>query len=156
MREAGSRAWALNAERARKIPYLVCTQNLHHPDRDFREASANHGAAFLVGKISDIIPCVIDRRPNRWKICISEYAYCNVPDAWGGYQNPVSYTTLEELGVNLPSLNFHKVPEQQDVDEDAVQTREEDSSPLSIAQAKPRLAAYYEVGQDAIEIVIRG
>ena len=52
----GSQAWVLNPARAKRAKWLVCTQNRHHPDHEFSDATEPHGTAFLVGKISRIVP----------------------------------------------------------------------------------------------------
>jgi hypothetical protein len=164
LHQGGSRAWALASNRARKCCYLVCVQNLYHPDRDFSEASEPHGAVFLVGKISDVIPD--STLGDRWRICISEYALHTVMNAWKGWRNPVRYTTLREMGIDLEALTFRSVSDgQRDLSITAgqqaptVATKKQDDepiAPLSIAQAKAGLAAYYGISQEAIEIVIRG
>ena len=38
---------------------------------------------------------------QRWIIEISEYAVVDYPETWGEWRNPVKYTTLEELGIDL-------------------------------------------------------
>ena len=164
LQQRGSRSWALAPNRARKCRYLVCVQNQYHPDRDFSDASEPHGAVFMVGKISDVIPD--PSRSDRWQICISEYSIHKVKDAWKGWQNPVRYSTLEEMGINLEALAFHSVSDGQRELEimtgqqvPAVAPRKQDDGSvvsLSIASAKAGLAAYYGVSQEAIEIVIRG
>lgn len=145
-----SHAWALNPNRARTSRYLVCIQN-HPYNKD----------VFLVGKISDVTP-----EGDRWQICISEYACHTVENAWGGWRNPVRYTTLREMGIDLNELTFRSIADEQrnqsittDQQAPAVAPRRQDDgpiAPLSIAQAKAGLALYYKVSQEAIEIVIRG
>jgi hypothetical protein len=164
LQQGGSRAWALASSRARKCRYLVCVQNLYHPGRDFSDAFEPHGAVFLVGKISDVIPDLLSN--DRWQICISEYALHTVMNAWKGWRNPVRYTTLREMGIDLEALTFRSVSDGQrdlsittDQLAPTVAPRKQDDgpiAPLSIAQAKAGLAAYYGVSQEAIEIVIRG
>ncbi len=167
LREGGSQAWALDANRARKATYLVCVQNQHNPDRDFSDASEAHGAAFLVGKISDVIPSPEDPDCGRWQICIDEYSTVGVPDAWKGWRNPVRYTSLKELGIDPSKLTFHSVkdiqpdllpPNEAETAAPAKKALQDDGSvvPLSMADAKPALAAYYGVKPEAVEIVIRG
>jgi hypothetical protein len=165
LREGGSQAWALDPARARKCRYLICVQNQNNPDRDFSDASEPHGSVYMVGKISDVVPSQ-DEPGNRWKICISEYSVHPVMDAWKGWRNPVRYTTLEEMGINPQKLAFHSVADvQRDLcgranqrePHEALEAQDDGSlTPLSMAQAKPRLAAYYSVPAAAIEIVIRG
>jgi hypothetical protein len=105
--DQGSRDWRLDADRARRCEFLVCTQNRHNAD--FGAPTAPHGAAFLIGRISDVV--VSPERHDRWLIKISEYVECNVPNIWGksGHlRYPVWYTTLEELGIDLTTLGPFK------------------------------------------------
>ena len=163
LREGGSQAWVLDPSRARTIPFVVCIQNQNNEDRDFSDASEPHGTAYLVGKISDVVPSG-DDDPARWKVCISEYARCSVRDAWKAWRNPVKYTTLEELGIDIASLTFHPIPESQDTLQTLVKESigpsrmldAEPPAPISIAVAKVGLAAFYGVVPEAVEIVIRG
>jgi hypothetical protein len=47
-----------------------------------------HRSAFLVGKISDVVPA--PKRPERFLIQFSDYALITVPDVWmKGDRNPV-------------------------------------------------------------------
>jgi hypothetical protein len=104
LKDGGSRDWRLNADRARRSEFLVCTQNRHHPDEDSGVLGASHGAAFLIGRITDVVP---SQEPGRWLICIGEYVACDIPNIWGklGHARyPVRYTTLEELGIDLHRL----------------------------------------------------
>ncbi|MDQ2885871.1 MAG: hypothetical protein M3Y39_07270 [Chloroflexota bacterium] len=166
LRQGGSRAWKLDANRARKCGYLICVQNQNNSARDFSDTSEAHGAVFLVGKISDVIPDPQNPSSGRWQICISEYSIHTVMDAWKGWQNPVRYSTLEEMGIDLEALVFRSVSDgQHDLQlttgqqvPAAAPKKQDDGSviPLSIASAKAGLAAYYAVSQEAIEIVIRG
>jgi hypothetical protein len=103
LRDGGSRDWRLNEERARQHEYLVCTQNRHNAD--FGAPTAAHGAAFLIGRISDVVQS--PERHDRWLIKISEYVECDLPNIWaksGHLRYPVWYTTLEELGIDLSAL----------------------------------------------------
>ena len=93
----GDYDWSLNQNRAGNCKYLVCCHS----------QGAKKGTAFLVGLISKIENS--DERPERAKICISEYAEINIPDVWGGWQNPIKYTSLEELGINISDLNFEQL-----------------------------------------------
>lgn len=106
--EGGSRDWRLDPRRARQAEYLVCTQNTRNPDPvdpRFGPPRAAHAVAFLIGRVSDVVPS--PRDPNRWLIRISEYTSANIPNIWGksGHlRYPVWYTSLEELGIDLSTL----------------------------------------------------
>jgi hypothetical protein len=99
----GSGDWRLDAGRARYFDYLVCTQNRRDPG--LRTPTAPHRAAFLIGRISEVVPS--PERHDRWRIKTSEYVECNLAHTWGrsGHlRNPVWYTTLEQLGIGLDTL----------------------------------------------------
>jgi len=110
LHEGGSGDWRLDAERARSCIYLVCTQNRHNAD--FGAPTALHGAAFLIGRISEVVRS--SQRHDRWVVKISEYLECNIPNIWGksGHlRYPVWYTTLEELCIDLAALpSFRPLP----------------------------------------------
>jgi len=86
---------------------------------------------------------VDEKGKNRFIIQISEVAVIDIPDLWPGNQNPVRYTSLEELDITLSALKFEKVSAKR-------------SHSLTIAQAKAGLAENYGVSQDNIEIIIKG
>ncbi len=101
--DQGSQAWRLDMERARRSEYLVCTQNARNGA--MATPTAQHGHAFLIGRISDVVPA--PERPDRWLIRISEYVACDVPNVWGKLGHlryPVWYTTLEDVGIDLDRL----------------------------------------------------
>jgi len=160
IREGGSQAWVLDANRVRKTPYLVCVQNLHNDDRDFSDATEPHGSVFLVGKISDVVPSD-DGKGDRWKVEISEFARIKDPtNVWLAWRNPVKYGSLETFGIDLASLAFEPMPDGPKQGEvpraTGVVAASNDVAPLTISAAKIGLSAFYGVPQEAIEIVIRG
>jgi hypothetical protein len=163
LQEGGSQAWALDAARVRTLPFLVCVQNQNNPDRDFSDASEPHGSAFLVGRISDVIPSPEDPNSGRWMIQISEYSTVQNPkNVWQGWRNPVKYGSLEDFDIDVSKLVFHSVAEiQKDLGPSPQQPTppqadDGGTAPISIAVAKRGLAAFYGVPPDAVEIVIRG
>jgi hypothetical protein len=95
---------------------------------------------------------------GRFLIQFSEYARVNIPDAWQGGRNPVSYGTLEDLGIDPSSLKWMPMPEVKE----SVLAAEPPApnagpvGPLTMAQAKQGLAQTFGVKPDAIEITIRG
>ncbi|WP_433524026.1 hypothetical protein ACQPZ2_01955 [Nocardia pseudovaccinii] len=153
IREGGSEAWRLDIVRARRCEWLLVTQNRHNPGEQF-DANQSHGSGFLLGRISRIIPAVYEPLPERWMIRVSEYALIEAPNAWGGWRNPVRYTSLEERGISLDSVDFVEMP-------DPAAPAQPSTAPapamgLTIVQAKAGLAATYGVETGAIEIIIRG
>ena len=129
-------SWILNKQRAEKCKYLVCCHSEGAKRRD----------AFLVALISRIRQVDNDVKGNaRWAIDISEYASIDVPDMWGGWQNPVHYTSLDKLGIEPSSIKFEKLQESVN-----------SISPLTIEQAKRGLAESFAVNPEQIEILIKG
>ncbi|MBY6709064.1 hypothetical protein HQ308_19930 [Rhodococcus sp. BP-241] len=149
LNEGGSQSWKLDAGRAKKCEYLVCTQNAHNPEA-YADGTEPHGSAFLVGRISRISPAT-DGDASRWKIQFSEYARVNVAHAWTGDRNPVRYTTVESLGIDVNALDFEPFQE-----EPAAAETVRASAGLTIREAKAGLALTYDVDVESIEVVIRG
>jgi hypothetical protein len=143
----GSGPWVGAEERVKQQEYLVCV-------RKSKPGAEDHGAAFLVGKISGVRQHGFDRRGQlRWFFEISEFAIPSHRGQWP-WRNPVRYTTLEELEIELKKLKFKPAPP-------ATLTppmAESGSSvkPLTIAEAKAGLAAKFGVSPDAIDIHIKG
>jgi hypothetical protein len=105
LQDRGSRDWRLDAERAAQAEYLVCTQNRHNSA--FGAPTAPHGAAFLIARVSGVLPS--EQELGRWRIEFSEYTVPEhpIPNIWrksGRHRYPVWYTTLEELGIDLGAL----------------------------------------------------
>lgn len=154
----GTCSWALNRAHARKFQYVVCTRNANTRTA---EGPEKHATGFLVGRIADVVPS--PEYPERWLIQFSEYAEIAQPDVWGkGWRNPVRYTSLEDLGIDLASLKWKPMPEPVATAteiaspvQDADVQEDEDSLKLTIAEAKEGLSATFGVPIEAIEIIIR-
>ena len=130
----GDYDWVLDQDRAKKCQYLVCCSS----------QGANRKSSFLVGKISGSeFTYAGENGQNRYLVAISEYALINIPDSWPGNQNPVRYTSLEDLGIDPARLIFEKVSKPV-------------SASFTMAQAKAGLAKHYGVSENNIEITIKG
>ena len=129
-------SWILNKQRAEKCKYLVCCHSEGARRRD----------AFLVALISRIRQVDNDVKGNaRWAIDISEYASIDIPNVWSGWQNPVHYTSLEELKIDLSAIKFEKLQE----------SGKNDTFSLTLEQAKQGLAKSFNVKTEQIEILIK-
>ena len=117
--ERGSQAWALNPSNARRRKYLVCTRNRYFADAGPEEQSAareEHGAAFMVCKISTVEPS--PERPDRYIVRFDEYAILDIPDVWPGARNPVWYVEdVEALGIEPAKLDWLALPDESDADD---------------------------------------
>jgi hypothetical protein len=156
IREGGSQAWVLNPVNARQCRWLVCTQNRHNQDFEFSDASEPHGAAFLIGKISSIVRAPDESAGDRWMIAISEFARVSVPGVWDHGRNPVRYTSLEQLGINLNEILFEPMPAAAEPHTQAASKPSSAATALTIAEAKKVLAVTFGVRPEAVEITIRG
>jgi hypothetical protein len=157
VREGGSQSWVLNAARAKNCEYLVCTQNRHNPDHEFSDATEPHGAGFLVGKISGIWPSQEPGDKDRWQVAISQFARIDMPNLWDHGRNPVRYTSLVDLGIDLAKLAWEPMPKAAPRPALASATATTAASAsLSIAEAKKALAVTFGVKPEAVEITIRG
>jgi hypothetical protein len=158
VREGGSQAWVLNPARAKQCTWLVCTQNRHNPDHEFSDATEPHGTGFLLGRISAIRKSTDPGDGARWIIAISEFARVNIPDAWDHGRNPVRYTSLRDLGINLEGVVFQPMHEGDEPLPPAGRPAHEVAlgGVLTIAEAKRQLAVAFGVKPEAVEITIRG
>lgn len=146
--DGGTQSWVLDRNNALRRPYVVCCRS----SVAWVEGNEEAGSAFLVGRVSKVVPSSQD--PGRWCIQISEFARVNKPNVWKGWRNPVRYLDLSELGIDLNRLTFEPMPAPM---ERAVATPPvQESRGLSIAEAKRGLAQSFGVSEDAVQITIRG
>ncbi len=147
LEQGGSRSWVAKLERAQEYSYVVLTRNARHPSAPNDVA---HGAAFLIGRVSgvqEVAETAANGKP-RVQIDISDYAEINVADAWGKSQNPVWFTDLETLGVDLSKVDFRPVPPSQ-----TAGLKQEDKA-AAIRQFREQIADLYQVPVRQIEITI--
>lgn len=106
VRNGGSQSWAVSKERAQRQEFLVCVRNAHN---ELSDGDEQHGAAFLIGRVSDVVLASHPRRPHeigRWMIKISAYVEVDLADVWRGWRNPIRYTSLESIGIEPATLSF--------------------------------------------------
>jgi hypothetical protein len=150
--EGGTSAWRLHPEHANARTYAVCTRNKF---AKWSKTSEPHRSAFLVGKIHDVVEAP-GQKPGRYLIQFSEYAVVDVPDVWEkGDRNPVKYVDIESLGIDPTKLKWKPMPKVQSVKVPTSDTSLAPDGPLTIAEAKKRLAATFGVSIEAVEITIR-
>ena len=150
----GSSSWVVAEKQARRREFLVCIRNAREVDFPGHEP---HGTAFLVGRISGLERNGQDRKGMpRWLIKLSDHAEADYPEKWGEWRNPVKYTTLEELGIDLKKLKFKPMPAPTKVLTPLAPPERSKTGGLTIAEAKAGLALQFGVPPEAIEIVIKG
>ena len=152
IKEGGTSSWRLDRNHARQCAYAVCTRNARSP---YTEGPEPHHTAFLIGKVKDVVPA--PGRQERFLIQFSEYALVNIPNAWTSGRNPVSYGSLEQLGIEPSALDWRPMPEVIDASQAMeAPTTGPSVTGLTMAEAKRGLAHTFGVSPEAIEITIRG
>lgn len=142
----GTQSWTLDRARAKGCKYSVVCRNAHHANV---EGTEDHGSAFMVGKVSDVVPST--ETEGRWLILFSEYAVVNVGDQWHG-RNPVRFWTTGDYGadIDFENLQWQPMPEFSAKRAATIKGRG-----LTIAEAKEGLSLSFGVDPSAIEIIIR-
>jgi len=142
--DGGTQSWALDRMRAARCDYVVICRNANNPAV---EGPEEHGSAFLVGKVKDVVPAVDE---GRWKILISEYARVDWKEEWSG-RNPVAYWKDTDYTDDDGQVRDFKALSFQPLEKLTVPERQG----LTIADAKAGLAATFAVPLESIEITIR-
>lgn len=141
--EGGSGWWIISKDRAKNIKYVVCTQNQNGICTDNSKTYANDHCAFLVGKVTDVIESSDENGKKRQLLKFSEYAEIQGDVyKWPGFRNPVYYTNLNDVSINIQDLKFEPMPETEDLKE------------ISLNDAKRRLAFTLGVPLSSISISI--
>jgi len=149
--DGGSQSWVLDRNNALHCEYLVCCRS----GVDWVEGPEPQGSAFLVGRISDVVPST--ETPRRWLVKMSAFARVSIPGVWQGWRNPVRYTDLASLGIDPGTLTFEPMPEPAAADLRVTASEIRPAGgPLTINEAKRGLALTFGVSEEAIEITIRG
>ena len=106
--EGGAQSWRLSARNAGKCTYVVCVQNRKNKrkPKDWGDALAKHHTAFIVGRLKEVVQSQEEKCSGRWMLVFSEYAKIDIENAWPGHQNPVFYTSLQNIGIDVKNLNF--------------------------------------------------
>jgi len=157
--QGGSQAWTLNPASARKCRYIVCTRNRHHPKAlsDFE-----HGAGFLVGKISAIELCDAEKNTDspRYLVRISEYALIEPKlNLWPGHRMPFWYVeSLATINIDEVELKWIAMPSQatdgKDISGEFAHLAKIPSERV-ITEAKLYVASNFGVRPDQVEIIVR-
>src|SRR3984893_7990625 len=153
--QGGSRAWSLKPANARRCTYIVCTRNRYFAVAEpgvQAAAPEEHGAAFLVGKITTVEPAPDDQK--RYIVRFSEYAYLDPqPVIWPGHRNPVWYVDdIGTLGIDPDKLNWQPMPNETPA---VLQIADvESEAGLTFDQARAGVAIRYGVPPENVEIGI--
>lgn len=143
--ERGTGHWKLDKNKVTACPFVIVTRNLH---ADWSEPGVPHGTAWLVGRISGLIPA----DDSRWIITISEYAIVDRPRAWPGTRFPLTYTSLGEQGIDPRTLEW--VPFPMPAEQPKAGGQEVDL-PALVARMRSEVATRLGLPSAQIEISIR-
>jgi hypothetical protein len=153
LREGGSGDWVVSAKKADSRKYIVCCRK---PNWSNRKEGIPARAAFLIGRVAGLLErpgSENERDQMRYLIKMADYAELEKPGVWKErVRNPVAYSTLDELQIDLRGLKFKPMPAA-----GAGETKEgSGAKQMTIADAKNGLSATFGVTPDDIEIIIRG
>lgn len=142
----GTQSWVLDRNRAARCDYVVICRNAKTREP---EGPEEHGTAFMVGKVKDVVPST--ETEGRWLIQISEYALVDWPDQWES-RNPVAYYKDNEYRYYKDDGDDYE-----DIDFKALDYQPLEKLPrgLTIPEAKAGLALGLNVPESAIEIIVR-
>jgi hypothetical protein len=152
LRQGGSGDWVVSAKKADTCKYIVCCRK---PNWSNRKEGIPARAAFLIGRVAGLHQSPDRPTPRdqmRYLIKMADYAVFEKPPAvWrDDVRNPVAYSTLDELQIDLRELKFKPMPAGAGTNESS------EAKQMTIADAKNGLAATFGVNPDDIEIIIRG
>lgn len=170
--DRGTQSWVISQRRARRCGYVVCVRHQQGPYK--AEGDEPHKHAFLVGKVSDVVPS--DETKDRFKVEISEYAIVGGPQIPLNSASPTQYfPSLSSINIDYNSLNWKPISDLPDetastplaaapaVSEhgdgsDDDDGKDEDGGIVTmsvIMQAKKLIAEGLQVPLSAVEIIVR-
>ena len=159
----GTQSWRMHQSHFGTFDYVICARNR----RRGGEGQEEHGAAFLIGKVRDIVPSTEHHDPDkpRFLIRMTEAAIITgKPNFWRWGRWPTHYESLDSLGIDPEDYEFKPLSE---ILANERKRAGVPSSSLSLAgsgvngwkstidRAKTSLAAELVVDVDAISISVR-
>ena len=155
IKRGGTGNWGASPDRIMQNRYVVVVRN-RNENAHWHQNDFDHGTAFLIGRVSGVAETDDTTKDNRMRYVIEfdAYAEIDVPDAWGKSRNPVWFTNLDELGIDLNDVELVSVEDGSTVKPAGRPSAGDDG--LSFAEARRGLAARYGVAPNNVEIVLRG
>lgn len=165
--DGGTQSWVISKRRASRCDYVVCVRHQQGPYK--AEGNEPHKHAFLVGKVSRVLPS--SETPERFRVEFSEYAIINGPHIPLNSASPTQYfPSLSSTGINEAALDWKPVSVLHETDtsnrrhydvnfaEDGVRdaANSQNIPAMSVLmQAKKLVADGLRVPISAVEITIR-
>ena len=158
----GTQSWRLAPWKVKDCVYVVLCQNTRSTQRKQSWViSGNprdqvmHGAAFLIGHISDVVAS--EKVPGRWLVKFDKFARIHLPRFWSGQQYPIRYLEVEEAPeiskLLADGVQFEPMPESGEESKHD-EPRAARGWGEIIAETKRTLADDLGVLPEAIEIII--
>lgn len=145
-KEGGSGNWSARRDRLQHAQWIVAVRNRHS---NWSQGDEPHGSAFLIGHVTGVKPSP-PSRPNRFVIAFDRYAEIKIENAWGHGRNPVTYTSLSELGINPEQLDWKPFVESESADAIHIS-----STPSSVVdQARAMIASSFAINPGSVKITI--
>lgn len=165
----GTQSWRMHQSHFGTFEYVICARNRR---RENVEGPEEHGSAFLIGRVRDIVPSTERNDPGkpRFLIRMTEAAIIrDKPDFWQWGRWPTHYESLAALGIDPLDYVFKPLPELlAEVRQEADGLNVSAAAPAlplpgsgsrswkeSIEHAKTSLALELGVNVEAIEIAVR-
>jgi hypothetical protein len=164
----GTQSWRMHQSHFGTFDYVICARNRRREDV---EGPEEHGSAFLIGKVRDIVPSTEHDDPDKPRFLIRMTEAAIIRDKlgfwkWGRW--PVHYDSLDALGIDPSDYDFKPLPEllagirqtSEGLDELAapsllVPAPGRRSWKEAIEHAKTSLATELGLNVEAIEIAVR-
>lgn len=162
--DGGTQSWVISPYRARRCDYVICVRHQHGPYK--AEGNEPHKHAFLVGKVSGVVPS--SETADRFRVEMSEYAIVEGPQIPLNSASPTQYfPSLSSIGIDAASLHWKPICDLPGADVSAPRppvdafTTEDDlgggvAAVSVLMQAKKLVADGLQVPLSAVEIIVRG
>jgi hypothetical protein len=110
--DGGTQSWVISPRRAGRCAFVVCVRHQHGPYK--AEGNEPHKHAFLVGKVSGVVPS--SESSDRFRVEMSEYAIFDGPQIQLNSASPTQYfPSLPSVGIDEASLQWkpiHALPDE--------------------------------------------
>jgi hypothetical protein len=110
--DGGTQSWIISPRRAGRCAYVVCVRHQQGPYK--AEGTEPHKHAFLVGKVSGVVPS--SEASDRFRVKMSEYAILAGPHIPLNSASPTQYfPSLSSVGIDERSLHWkpiHVLPDE--------------------------------------------
>jgi hypothetical protein len=164
--DGGTQSWVISPRRVRRCSYVVCVRHQQGPYK--AEGDEPHKHAFLVGKVSGVVPS--SEMKDRFRIEIDEYAIIGGPQVPLKSASPTQYfPSLSSVGIDEAALDWKPISDLPAMDASStpigVGTTKETAQDVGesqgvpsmsvLMQAKKLVADGLKVPLSAVEITVR-